>query len=103
MNNVADFKRLPFGISSVPEFFQREMSNILQNIDGVICYMDDVLIFGPNEEEYDKRVFAVLQSLKDAGVTLNEKCEFSVTSIKYLGHVISANGITADVDKITAI
>ena len=45
------FKRLPFGISSAPEFLQREMSNILQNLDGVICHMDDVLIFGSNEEQ----------------------------------------------------
>ena len=97
------FNRLPFGISSAPEFFQREMSNIPQDLDGVICHMDDVLIFGSDEQEHDRQVCAVLDRLRDAGVTLNEKCEFSVPSINYLGHVTSAKFIAADPDKIAAI
>ena len=97
------FNRLPFGISSATEFFQREMSSILQDLDGVICHTDNVLIFGSDEQEHDRRVCAVLDRLRDAGVTLNEKCEFSVSSITYLGYVISAKGIAADPDKIAAM
>ena len=40
------FNRLPFGITSAPEVFQRTMSNILEGLDGVICHTDDVLIHG---------------------------------------------------------
>ena len=79
------------------------MSNNLQDLDGVICHIDDVLIFGSDEQEHDRWVCAVLDRLRDAGVTLNEKCEFSVPSVKCLGHVISAKGIAADPDKIAAI
>ncbi|GFO43320.1 Pol polyprotein, partial [Plakobranchus ocellatus] len=41
--------RLPFGISSAPEIFQRRMSEILRDIDGVICHMDDILIHASNK------------------------------------------------------
>ena len=45
------------------------MSNILQDLGGVICHMNDVLIFGSDEQEHDRRVCAVLDRLRDAGVT----------------------------------
>ena len=48
------FKRLPFGISSAPEVFQRTMSRILEGLDGIICHMDDILIHGPTQEIHDQ-------------------------------------------------
>jgi len=72
------FNRLPFGISSAPEIFQRTMSDILEGLDGVICWMDDILIHGRNRMEHDARVRAVLFRLRRAGLTLNiQKCEFA--------------------------
>ena len=97
------FNRLPFGISSAPEIFQRSMSQILVDLNGVICHMDDILIHGATQLEHDARVRAVLQRLHNAGLTLNEKCEFSKHSIKFLGHVIDTAGIHADKGKTTAI
>ncbi len=97
------FNRLPFGISSAPEVFQRQMSKILDGLDGVICQMDDILIHGATQEEHDERVRRVLKRLRDAGVTLNNKCCFSQRSIKFLGHVISPEGISADPEKTQAI
>lgn len=97
------FKRLPFGISSGPEVFQREMSQIVSGIPGVVCDIDDILISGKTQEEHDKRLDMVLQRMKEAGVTLNEKCVFSVKSIKFLGHIISKDGIHIDPEKVEAI
>ena len=99
------FNRLPFGISSAPEIFQRMMSSILIDLEGhgVICHMDDVLIYGQTEKEHDSRVRTVLQRMKDAGMTLNEKCEFSKKKIQFLGHILSSDGIQADPAKISAI
>ncbi|XP_033639876.1 uncharacterized protein K02A2.6-like [Asterias rubens] len=97
------FNRLPFGISSAPEIFQRAMSQVLVDLNGVICHMDDILIHGATQLEHDARVRAVLQRLHNAGLTLNEKCEFSKHSIKFLGHVIDTAGIHADKGKTTAI
>ena len=66
--------------------------------------MDDIIIFGESSEEHDVRVRAVFRRLEDSGVTLNfEKCEFAKSSITYLGHVVSADGIRADPSKVRAI
>ncbi|UYV78047.1 K02A2.6-like [Cordylochernes scorpioides] len=73
------FKRLPFGISSAPEIFQKRMGQILEGLEGTLCHMDDILV-------YD--FFSKL------GLTLNkDKCKFAVTTIKFLGHQIDPNGI----------
>ena len=97
------FNRLPFGISSAPEIFQRMMSQLLDGLDGCICHMDDVLIHGRSPAEHDERVRRVLDRIKAAGLTLNEKCEFGKTQLKFLGHIISEDGVSVDPAKIKAI
>ena len=97
------FNRLPFGISSAPEIFQRTMSQILEGLEGVVCHMDDILVHAPSQELHDIRLQAVLQRLQDAGLTLNNKCEFSKTEMSFLGHIISGEGIRADPQKIKSI
>ena len=85
--------------------FQRIISKILVGLEGqgVIVHMDDILIHGRNEEEHDARVRKVLSRLQEAGVTLNDKCEFSKKRVKFLGHVVSSAGIEVDPSKTTAI
>ena len=97
------FNRLPFGISSAPEIFQRKMSMILQDLPGVICHIDDILIHAPDQDSHNKRVRNVLCRLQEAGVTLNDKCEFSKSSVRFLGHIINGSGITVDPSKVEAI
>ena len=98
------FNRLPFGISSAPEIFQRTMSEILKEVDGVICQMDDILVHGADQEEHNRRVRATLHCLQEAGITLNiQKCQFFKTSVKFLGTIIDDQGIHADPTKTTAI
>ena len=97
------FNRLPFGISSAPEIFQRTMTGILQGLEGIVCHMDDILVHGVDQGEHDQRVRAVLQRLQAAGLTLNEKCESSKTRITFLGHIITSKGIEADPEKTTAV
>ena len=88
------FRRLPFGISSAPEHFQRRMSEALSGLAGTVCMMDDVLVYGENHEEHDERLTGVLQRLSDLGMTLNaDKCVFAQTSVKFLGHVVDNQGI----------
>ena len=98
------FNRLPFGINSAPEFFQKQMSKILDGLPGVLCMIDDILVHGRTQQEHDKRLITVLDRLRTANVTLNKaKCEFSKSSIKFLGQVIDQSGIQPDPDKVTAI
>ena len=66
--------------------------------------MDDVIIFGADKKEHDERLTRTLQRIESIGVTLNpSKCEFCRNSIKFLGHMVSGDGIRADPDKTTAI
>ena len=77
---------------------------ILDGLEGVVCEMDDILVFGENQTQHDKRLMDVLQRLEKCGVTLNsEKCEFSVRSVKFVGHIIGEDGISADPLKVKAI
>ena len=89
------FNKLPFGISSSPEHFQRRMSQILAGQDGPLCHMDDVLIFGHTQQEHDRRLHSALSKIQKAGLTLNvDKCEFNKSEISFLGHVINHQGIS---------
>lgn len=80
------------------------MGEILQGLEGTLCLIDDILVFAKNEEEHKKRLSAVLQRIRKAGVTLNyDKCEFLKKEIKFLGHIINQDGIKADPEKTSAI
>ena len=65
------FKRFPYGITSVPEYFQKKMDNILHGLQGVVCHIDDILIFGKDKYEHDARLKKVLGRLSQSGLTLN--------------------------------
>jgi hypothetical protein len=72
------FNRMPFGIKTAPEHYQKKMNEILDGLDGQICIIDDILIHGKTQKEHDTRLRAVLKKLDESGATLNpEKCEFS--------------------------
>ena len=98
------FNRLPFGITSAPEHFQKRMSMILTGLEGIVCMVDDVLVSGKTQEEHDKRLEAALQRIEQAGLTLNpEKCIFSQPSVRFLGHLVDASGIQPDPEKVKAV
>ena len=98
------FNVLAFGISSGSEKFQKNMSQILQGLDGVERNIDDVLVHEKDQTEHDRRLEAVLMRLLEAGVTLNlDKCKFSTGRVNFLGHVISSSGTEADPEKLQAI
>ena len=98
------FNKLPFGIASAPEIFQKRMNLILEGLDGMVCMMDDILVFGKDHDEHDNRLRKVLERLESANVTLNtSKCEFGKDTVKFLGHIIDDQGVRADPEKTEAI
>jgi len=64
-------KRLPFGISSAPEHFQKRMDKELSGIEGVKCPMDDILVIGKDQAGHDLRLKQVLDRLVERRLTLN--------------------------------
>ncbi|KAK2721424.1 hypothetical protein QYM36_003645 [Artemia franciscana] len=98
------FKRMPFGIISAQDEFQRRMEEALEGLDGFSVIIDDLLVFGSTLEEHNKRLVAVLERARAKGIKFNKaKCSFCVTSLTYFGHVISEQGMKPDPDKLEAI
>ena len=99
-----EYVRLPFGIHSAVSIFQRTMETILAGLECCIVYVDDILITGRNDEEHKTNLERVLQRLQQAGMRLNpEKSQFMQSQITYLGHTLTAHGISPSPDKVEAM
>ena len=98
------FRRLPFGITSAPEYFQKRMNGMLDGLPGVLYMMDDIILFGDFREEHDARAKAGLKRLEENRVTLNSgKCDFAKSNVSYIGHMCLSQGIEADLANVQAI
>ncbi|XP_049886411.1 uncharacterized protein LOC126380872 [Pectinophora gossypiella] len=88
------YKRLMFGISCAPEHFQKTLERILLPCDGVVNFIDDIIVYGVNDVEHNTRLKKVLDVLTQNDILLNRnKCVFNVKTIQFLGHELSASGI----------
>lgn len=98
------YKRLMFGVSCAPEIFQKTMEAILLGLEGVIVYLDDVVVYGSTKEEHDRRVEALLERMKEYEILLNQnKCIFGVKELEFLGHVMNEYGIRPTESRIAAV
>lgn len=98
------FERLPMGISSAPEVFQRYNTKIFGDIEGVGIYFDDMIIAAANEEEHDKILKVVLERAKQYKVKFNpNKLQYKVTQVKYLGRIFDADGVRPDPEQVKCI
>ncbi|XP_062710595.1 uncharacterized protein K02A2.6-like [Aedes albopictus] len=103
-NGLYRFKRLMFGISCAPEIFQKTMENILAGLEGIIVYLDDVVLFGATEKEHNERLQALRERLDEYGILLNhDKCVYNVEEVVVLGHVLNKNGIRPTEHRMAAI
>ena len=93
-----------FGISCAHEMYLKVLHQVLQECDGAHNILDDVIVHAPTKEEHDKRFENVVRVLRTKGLTLNrDKCQFKMSHLKFMGHVLSARGIgPADV-KVKAV
>jgi hypothetical protein len=101
-----EFQVLPFGLTNAPGTFMRLMNDIFRDeLDRcVIIYLDDILIYSPNEEQHQEDVRRVLEKLRKEHLYAKQaKCEFFKTEVTFLGHVISGRGIEPDPAKVTTI
>lgn len=97
---------MPFGLCNAGATMQTLMNNVFRPyLDKfVICYIDDVLVFSSSEEEHLEHLRVVLQLLRDNKLyAKRKKCEFGQSSVLFLGHKISADGIAVDEEKIADI
>ena len=98
------YKRMSFGLSCAPAIFQRIIEQTLAGLPGVACYLDDIIITGRTEKDHLTNLQKTLERLKDNGFCLRKsKCSFLQTSVAYLGHIITKEGIRPQANKVEAI
>lgn len=99
-----EFPRMTFGLRNAAQTFQRVMNQVLFGLDFVFAYIDDIFIASEDEELHKLHLRKVFERLREYGLSINsEKCIFGVSEIKFLGHLVSSEGIRLLPEKVRAI
>ncbi len=105
-SGLYQFNVLPFGLCNAPATFERLMEKVLFGLQWKQCliYLDDIIIFSKSFDAHLSDIQAVFDRLKTAGLTLKpKKCFLFRKSVKYLGHIVSEEGISCDPEKVAAV
>jgi len=99
-----EFLMMPFGLRNAAQSFQRHIDTILRDCDFARPYLDDILIFSPDNTSHHIHVCAVLKKLNNNNMVINtKKCEFFTNEVQFLGHLISKKGIRPVPSKLEII
>ena len=97
---------MPFGLTNAPATFQAYINDALRPFLDRLCtaYLDDILIYSENEEQYIEHVKQILEALTKAGLQVEpQKCEFHTNNGEYLGFIFTTEGLRMDPARITTI
>lgn len=98
------FLRLPYGVNLASEKFHQIIVEWFSDIQGVLCYIDDILIFGKTKTEHDQILKKVFDRVRKINLKLNKKkCVLGQTKITFLGQIFQSHGMSPDLSKIEAI
>ena len=100
------FTVMPFRLTNAPATFMDLMHRVFQPYldQFVMVFVDDILIYSQSEEEHEDHLQIVLQALKDHQFYAKfSKCEFWLTKVRLLGHVMSASSVSVDPEKVEAV
>lgn len=95
---------MPFGIKNAPATFQRLMNIVTHELEGVMAYLDDVVVVGTSWQEHMARLRDLFTRLDEAGLTVNlQRSEFALATLTFLGHVVGRGQIAPVTAKVEAI
>ena len=100
------FTIMPFGLTNTPVVFMDLMHRVFQPYldQFVVVFVDDILIYSKSEEKHEDHLRIVLHALRNHRLYAKfSKCEFWLTEVRFLGHVVSASGVSVDPEKVKAI
>ena len=101
------YKKLPMGIATSPDIFQKAMNDICGDLDYVLVYLDDILVLSNQEDSFEDhlaKLQEVLKRLHNVGLKVNlHKTELCQTTLDYLGYTLTPNGIKPQSKKVEAI
>ena len=101
-----EYNVMPMGLKDSPSAFSRIINQVLIGLTGnsTHVYMDDIIVQGTNLKNHIENLEKVLVRLQESKLTLKlSKCEFFKVSVKYLGHIVSAEGLKAQPEKVEVI
>uniref|UniRef100_UPI0035D035F9 reverse transcriptase family protein n=1 Tax=Bartonella sp. AC142YNZD TaxID=3243448 RepID=UPI0035D035F9 len=101
-----EFLVMPFGLTNAPAAFMDLMNRIFSPYldQFVVTFIDDILIYSRKKEEHKENLIIVLQTLREHQMFAKlSKCEFWLSEVRFLGHVVSSEGISVDPSKIEAV
>ncbi|KAL6478669.1 hypothetical protein MHYP_G00121020 [Metynnis hypsauchen] len=100
------FERMPQEITGAPATFHGLMEKAVGDMHllQVIVYLDDIIVFGKSLEQHEERLLKVLDRLEEVGLKISiDKCQFCQPEVKYVGHVVSIDGISTDPENVSAV
>ena len=104
------YLRMPFGITLAPEVFESKLQECLADLPGVKVIRDDILVVGCGDTDsealvnHDQNVFRLLERAKQVNLKLNKnKVKLREAGVKFMGHVISKDGLKPDPENVSAI
>lgn len=98
------FKVLPFGCVTGPNSFSRFMSGVISGLERTKIYLDDCIVYSRTEDEHEKDLRALLKRLTEYNLKISiKKCKFFKREVKYLGFIVSSQGIRSDPEKTKAV
>ena len=99
------FLRVPFGLKNAGAVFQRNINLILQGMERFcFIYMDDIIVFSPDCASHIDHLNRIFKALSKHKILVNPgKCQFAATSLEFLGHNVSTEGIGVPEARIKAI
>ena len=102
---VFRYKRLLFGLKSASEHYQKVIQQeVLEGCEGAQNISDDIIVHGTDRAQHDEKLRKVLQRIPEKGLTLNkDKCQFRMTQLVFMGHVLSALGVSIEEAKVQAV
>ena len=99
-----EFLRMPFGLKNAAQTFQRLMDSVLQDLDFLFVYLDDILVASKDKDEHKQHLITLFDRLQAHGLVIKlEKCQFGVPEIDFLGHRVNKDGILPLPEKVRAI
>ena len=103
-NGLYRYKRLLFGVNMATEKFQQIIWQVIKDCPGAYNIHDDLRVVGANDKQHNENLERVMQKLEEHGLTLNyEKCEVGVSSMVYMGDVLSGEGLKISDRRVEAI
>ena len=101
---------MPFGLKTAPEEYQKRQREVLEGLEGIQVIADDILVcgFGDTVEQanknQDEHLQCLLRRCREVNLKLNKKkAKLRLTEVKYVGHVLTAEGVKPDPEKISTV